>query len=195
MHPVKIIAIAIGLGMDAMSVCMSVGVRWNGPRQKFRLAWHMGLFQLLMPILGWSVGSQLAYLLHRVGSYLAAALIFAVGVKMLYEALQRHPGAVEERTEQLAENLLHVKSRDPTRGWSLILLSVATSLDALVVGVSLGLKGERIWQISIVIGVVAGLMALTGVVLGKRIGKAFGKHAEIFGALVLMGLAVSFLCF
>ena len=195
MHPLRIIAIAIGLGMDAMSVCMSVGVRWNGPRQRFRLAWHMGLFQLLMPIIGWSVGSQLAYLLHRVGSYVAAALVFAIGLKMLYEALRGRPGAAEERTEQLTENLLHVKSRDPTRGWSLILLSVATSLDALVVGVSLGLRGERIWQISIVIGVVAGLMAMIGVAIGKRIGKAFGTHAEIFGALVLMGLGVSFLYF
>jgi putative Mn2+ efflux pump MntP len=192
-HVGNVLAIAAGLGMDAMSVSAAVGVRWHGPRQKFRLAWHMGLFQFLMPILGWLAGKQLAKLLRTVGSYVGAALVFAIGAKMLYEALKSRPGAVAEETEQLVEKELHVRPRDPTRGWSLIALSVATSIDALVAGVSLGLKGTDIWQASILIGLVAGLMALTGVAIGKRAGEAFGKYAEILGAAVLMALGVSFL--
>jgi putative Mn2+ efflux pump MntP len=68
-------------------------------------------------------------------------------------------------------------------------------MDALVVGFSLGLRGEgaSIWLVSLIIGLVAGAMAWTGVVLGERIGTAVGKPAEIFGALVLMGLGISFL--
>ena len=194
MHVLKIVALAVGLGMDAMSVCAAIGVRWHGTRQRFRLAWHMGLFQFLMPILGWLAGRQLAELLRSVGSYLAAALLFAIGAKMLYEALRGHPGIIEEQAEEMVQRAVHIKRRDPTRGWSLILLSVATSLDALMVGFSLGLKGERIWQASIVIGIVAALMALIGVTLGKRAGRAFGKPAEIVGAIILMALGVSFLC-
>ncbi len=189
----KILAVAAGLGMDAMSVCMAVGVRWNGPGQRFRLAWHMGLFQFLMPVAGWLAGWKLAELLRSVGCYVAAALVFAVGAKMLYEAIRSHPGSVAQQAEHEVEKALHARPKDPTRGWSLVALSVATSLDALVVGFSLGLRGERIWAASAVIGVVAALMALAGVAIGKRAGAKFGRPAELAGAVLLMCLGVSFL--
>lgn len=189
---VEALAVAVGLGMDAMSVSMGIGVTWNGPRQKFRLAWHMGLFQFMMPVLGWLAGKQLAGVLATYGAYVAAVLVFAVGGKMLYEALKSHPGAVAEGIEHEAEHLAH-KPKDPTKGWSLMVLSVATSLDALVVGFSLGLQGQAIWLTSLIIGVVAAAMALAGVTVGQKIGERFGKPAEIFGAVVLMLLGVSFL--
>lgn len=198
MNAVNVLAMAVGLGMDAMSVSAAIGVRWHGPRQIFRLAWHMGLFQFLMPVLGWAAGEKLADVLAHFASYVAAALVFAVGVKMLYEALRKHPGEVEERVEhraeQLVEKIAHVHPKDPTRGWSLVALSLATSVDALVVGFSLGIRGEEsIWAASLVIGVVAAGMSLTGVLVGRRVGKALGPVAETFGAVVLMVLAVSFL--
>ena len=183
------IAVAAGLGLDAMSVCAAVGVKWHGPRQKFRLAWHMGLFQFFMPVLGWLGGRQVADLLRGVAGYVAAALVFAVGAKMLYEAWKSHPGAAAER----AEGGTLRRGSDPTRGWSLVVLSVATSLDALVVGFSLGLRAGAIWHVSVIIGVVAAGMALAGVFLGQHVGRAIGRPAEIAGAIVLMGLGVSFL--
>ena len=187
------LALAVALGMDAMSVSMALGVRWHGPGQRFRLAWHMGLFQFLMPILGYLAGRQLAGVLCSIGTYAAAALVFAVGVKMLWEALRSHPGAVAESTEHFVERELHVKPRDPTRGWSLLGLSLATSIDALVVGVSLGITGGGILRRSIVIGVTAGIMSLIGVAVGKRVGRALGKPAEVLGAILLMALGVAFL--
>jgi putative Mn2+ efflux pump MntP len=186
------LAVAVGLGMDAMSVCAAVGVRWHGPRQKFRLAWHMGLFQFLMPIAGWFVGQEVAGSLRGVARYLAAALVFGVGAKMLYEAVRSRPGAVAERVEHSAE-AHRPACGDPTRGWSLLVLSVATSLDALVVGFSLGLRGSEIWHVSVIIGIVAAAMSLAGVILGQYVGRAIGRGAEFAGALVLMGLGVSFL--
>jgi putative Mn2+ efflux pump MntP len=185
------IAVAVGLGMDAMSVCAAVGVRWHGPRQKFRLAWHMALFQFLMPILGWLAGQQVANLLQDVGRYVAAALVFAVGAKMLYEAVRSHPGALAEGAGHAAEGRKS-RGKDPTRGWSLVVLSVATSVDALVVGFSLGLRASGIWHASVIIGIVAGLMALAGVIVGQHVGKAVGKPAEIIGAVVLMALGITF---
>jgi putative Mn2+ efflux pump MntP len=194
MEPLEVLAIAVALGLDAMSVSAAIGVRWHGPRQKFRLAWHMGLFQFLMPVLGWLAGARLASLLEEVGSYVAAALVFAVAGKMLYEAVKSHPGAAEEAVATAAGTATATARPDPTRGWSLMALSVATSLDALVVGFSLGLKGTSsiIWP-SLVIGVVAAAMSLAGVMVGKSLGDRFGKPAEIAGAVVLMLLAVSFL--
>jgi len=206
MSPLEVFAIAVALGLDAMSVSAAIGVRWHGPRQKFRLAWHMGLFQFLMPVLGWLGGAQLASLLERYGSYIAAGLVFAVACKMLHEAVRSHPGAAEEAMATAAPPATvtalapatapatAAARPDPTRGWSLMALSVATSLDALVVGFSLGVKGASsiIWP-SLAIGVVAAAMSLVGVIIGKRLGDRFGKPAEIAGAVVLMLLAVSFL--
>ena len=91
-----------------------------------------------------------------------------------------------------------VQAKDPTRGWSLVMLSVATSLDALVAGLSLALgdpgAGGSIWTASLIIGIVAAAMSLTGVLLGQHVGKAVGRPAEFAGGVVLMALAVSFLC-
>jgi len=190
----QILVLAVGLGMDVMAVCIGVGVAWHGPRQKLRLAWHMGLFQFLMPILGWLAGRQLAGMLREFGGYVAAGLLFAVGAKMLYEAIRARPGAVAEGTDRFVEKQLHVKRGDPTRGWSLVALSLATSIDALLAGVSLGLRESAIWTASVITGLVAALMALIGVIIGQRAGKALGRPAEIAGALVLMALAVSLLC-
>ena len=193
MHFYDVIIVAVALGMDAMSVCAGIGVKWHGPGQKFRLAWHMGLFQFLMPMIGYFLGHELAGAVQAFGKYLAAAMVFGVGAKMLYEAIRSHPGAVAERAEQATEGA-GPAHKDPTRGWSLVVLSVATSLDALVVGFSLGLGGRgAIWGASIVIGLVAAAMALAGVAIGRRAGKAFGRKAEIVGAILLMLLGLSFL--
>ena len=73
--PVEAMMMGLGLGMDAMSVSAAVGVKWNGPHQKFRLAWHMGLSQFLMPCAGYAMGKPLASLLSSYGKYAAAALV------------------------------------------------------------------------------------------------------------------------
>lgn len=193
----SILGIAIGLGADAMSVSAAIGVKWHGPGQKFRLALFAGLFQFFMPMVGWAAGQSVAGLLHRYGTYLAAALVFSLGVKMLYEAWRNHPGEVAEAEEKILEKSLHRRRKDPTRGWSLPLLALATSLDALVVGFSLALKGmegfSAIWWPCVEIGIVAAWMSLAGVLLGQHVGKAVGRPAEFLGGLVLIALAGSFL--
>jgi putative Mn2+ efflux pump MntP len=190
------IALAIGLGMDAMSVSIAIGVRWHGPRQTFRLSWSMGMFQFLMPLIGWLVGAQLAGVLASIGTYVAAALVFGIGAKMLYEAVRfRH--IAEDVAEEIEDHEAHKPAtperRDPTVGWPLLVMSVATSLDALVVGFSLGLQNASIWSISILIGVVAAAMVLVGVRVGKRFGEKLGWWAEVAGAGLLMVLGVTFL--
>jgi putative Mn2+ efflux pump MntP len=186
-----LLGMAVGLGADALSVSAAIGVRWHGPRQKFRLAWHMGLFQFVMPVIGYFAGSQVAGLLRTVAAWVGAALVFAIGLKMLVEALRSRPGVAAEAAAAKAAGWQARSPADPTRGWSLVVLAVATSVDALVVGFTLGVTGAgQIWSAATVIGLAAGAMALTGVMLGQRIGAAVGKPAEVAGAAVLMGLAV-----
>jgi len=186
------LGVAIGLGMDAMSVSASIGVKWHGPGQRFRLAWHMGLFQFMMPLIGWTLGQEVVGLFKSFATYLAAALVFGIGVKMLVDALRSRPVA-EANGEERFVDARGPAGSDPTKGWSLFVLSLATSLDALIVGFSLGLRNTEIWHVSFIIGVVAALMALTGVLIGRHAGKVIGKPAELIGAAVLMLIGVSFL--
>ncbi|MBN1422458.1 MAG: manganese efflux pump [Planctomycetes bacterium] len=177
MTGVELALVSIGLGTDAFSVALGVGARWSGGRQVFRLAFHCGLFQSLMPIAGWAAGGLLLGPARAYGPWIAAAILAIVGGRMV-----RASAAAGERP----------RVADPTRGWSLIGLSVATSLDALAVGVGLAAVESPIFPAVLVIGVVAGLMTLAGMRLGRRIGAWIGRRAELLGGLVLVGLAVKF---
>lgn len=171
---------ALALAMDAFAVSAAISASLRGctPRQVFRLSWHFGLFQTLMPILGWFGGQAVAGLLGSVDHWLALSILGFLGGKMIYEAL---------RGEHDAQS-----KADPTRGWSLVALSVATSIDALAVGLTLGLMGVKIWFPSLIIGLVAASMTFAGTVLGRTVGARLGRYAECFGGgvLIVIGLRI-----
>ena len=185
--------------MDAMSVSAAIGVKWNGPHQKFRLGWHFGLFQFLMPCAGFALGKPLASVLSTYGKFAAAAMVFGLGAKMLWEVIRSHPGSIAEKVDDAEERALQKMGRDPTKGLSLVAISVATSLDALVVGFSLGIRSEMAYTWShltydaTIIGLIAALMALLGMTLGQRMGQMLGRPAEISAGIILIVLAISFL--
>ncbi|MCL2639908.1 MAG: manganese efflux pump MntP family protein [Phycisphaerales bacterium] len=171
-----IIGIALGLSMDAFAVAVATGLTLPKltNRHIFRLAFHFGLFQCLMPIIGWYTGRTVSGHIQRYDHWIVFSLLAFIGGKMLWEAVHRHPS---ER-----------KTTDPTRGLSLITLSVATSLDALAVGLSLALLQVSIWLPSIIIGIIAGTLTAIGIIFGSRLGDRFGHWAEIIGGIVLIGI-------
>jgi putative Mn2+ efflux pump MntP len=173
----KIIGIAVGLAMDSSAVAVATGLSLPKVthRHVFRLAFHFGLFQFLMPVLGWLAGRTVAEHIGAWNNWIAFALLVFVGGKMLWEAWQ-----AKEAHER----------PDPTRGWTLVTLSVATSLDALAVGLSMAFMRVSILLPSVVIGLVcAGLTAL-GIVFGERIGPRFGRVADFGGGLVLIAIGI-----
>jgi putative Mn2+ efflux pump MntP len=85
------------------------------------------------------------------------------------------------------------QKNDPSRGWTLVLLAFATSIDALAIGFSLGLVGVTIWYPAVVIGIVTGLVSWLGILLGNRLGAKFGKRMEIIGGIVLILMGVRIL--
>jgi putative Mn2+ efflux pump MntP len=181
MEPLTLIGIAIGLAMDAFAVSIAVGltlkeVTW---RQTFRLAYHFGLFQALMPIVGWLAGRSISQWIGPVDHWIAFALLSAIGGKMIYEALKDEDEDVERK--------------DPTKGASLVVLSVATSIDALAVGLSLAFLGVEIWYPALVIGVVACAFTAVGLHLGKRFGALLGRRVEIVGGVILIAIGVRIL--
>jgi manganese efflux pump family protein len=177
MDPITTLAVALGLAMDAFAVAVSVGLALQHVtgRQAFRLSFHFGLFQALMPVLGWLAGRTIAGLIGAFDHWLALGLLAFIGGKMILDGVHGQGEAPKG---------------DPTRRWSLVVLSVATSIDALAVGLSLALIGASVWGPALVIGVVAGLMTLLGLGLGRRVGARLGPPAEILGGVVLIGIGV-----
>jgi manganese efflux pump family protein len=173
-----LLALAVALAMDAFAVAMVTGLTCKPltSRHVFRLAFHFGLFQALMPILGWAAGTAVHDYISAFDHWVAFALLAFVGGKMAWGALH---GEVEGNP-----------SADPTAGWSLLVLSVATSIDALAVGLSLAIIGSPIIVPAIVIGLVAAAFTAAGMLLGRRIGAAWGKRVELLGGLILIAIGV-----
>ena len=183
MSLLNIIAIAVALAMDAFAVAIATGVRLKrvSLRQFFRLAWHFGLFQAMMPIIGWSAGLTVRGSIERYDHWIAFGLLSFVGINMIREAFK-----LEEDAR---------KKRDPTRGLTLVMLSVATSIDALAVGLTISMLKVAIWFPALVIGLVAGAFTVVGLHLGKSVGSAerLSPVAEVLGGLVLLGIGVNIL--
>jgi putative Mn2+ efflux pump MntP len=173
-----LLGIAVALAMDAFAVALAVGlaVAPLTGRHLFRLGWHFGLFQAVMPVIGWLAGVSLQQYIAAFDHWIALGLLGFVGGKMIYEALH-------ETDEPKGTG-------DPTRGMSLVVLSLATSIDALAVGLSLGVLGVSIWFPATIIGVVAGVLTLAGMLLGQRAGSLLGKRVEILGGLILIGIGI-----
>jgi len=173
MSTLTLIGIAVSLAMDAFSVSITSGVVIKTPtfRQYFRIAFHFGFFQFLMPIIGFYGGVLFEAVIKRYDHWIAFFLLLAIGGKMFWESF--HVDDCDNR-------------RDPSRGKTLIILAVATSIDAAAIGFSFAALQIPIIIPSIVIGVICLVFSVLGILIGCRIGKSFGKWAERFGGIVLI---------
>lgn len=187
-------ALAVALAMDAFAVAVATGIRLGTvtPRQTFRLAFHFGLFQFFMPVLGWFLGLTVRGFIERWDHWVAFALLGFIGFNMIRESFAHEDGD-EQEGRHAADALTHPS--DPTRGFSLIMLSVATSIDALAVGLSFALLKVSVWFPSAVIGVVCAALTTAGQYLGKTLSRAeaLGKRAELIGGLVLIAIGLKIL--
>lgn len=175
-----VLGIAVGLAMDALAVAVATGLALPKVthRHVFRQAFHFGLFQFMMPVIGWFAGMRVERYISAFDHWVAFALLTFVGGKMIWEARK----ADHER-----------QKGDPTRGWSLVTLSIATSLDALAVGLAIGIQGHSIWTASVIIGAVAAAFTAAGIIFGARLGTKFGRVADVIGGLVLIAIGVKIL--
>ncbi len=166
--------------MDASAVSLAAaaaGFAKDG-RAIFRLAFHFGLFQFLMPILGWGMGIGFVSYFKAFDHWIAFCLLAFVGVRMIYEGLFPKP---EEQ------------KKDPSRGLTMVMLSVATSIDALAVGLSLAVLDANIWVPAITIGVITSGLSYLAIKIGTKMGTLFGSRMEIAGGIVLLGIGVKIL--
>ncbi len=180
MNWLTILGIAIGLAMDALAVAVATGlvIRQLTGRHVFRMAFHFALFQFMMPVIGWFLGQTISGYISTYDHWIAFGLLTFIGGKMLWEAFSDQP-----RGER----------GDPTRGWQLLTLSIATSIDALAVGLSMAFLRVSIWMPSVVIGLVTATLTTIGICFAGRMGRRFGAWADIAGGVVLIAIGLRIL--
>lgn len=177
----SILLIAIGLAADCFAVALggSISMRSVSRRQVLRAAVAFGLFQGLMPVLGWLIGQSIVDLIADYDHWVAFGLLAIVGGRMLWEAFRKGEG--------------QVKSTDITRGWPLLVLALATSIDALAVGLTFPFIDVNVALAAPVIGAVAFLSTIVGFLLGRKLGELAGKWAAAIGGLLLIGIGLRIL--
>jgi manganese efflux pump family protein len=179
----NIFAIAIALAMDAFAVAVATGIKLGSIhwRQNFRLAWHFGLFQAFMPVAGWAAGLTIRDQIARFDHWVAFVLLVWVAQGMLREAFGKGREVAAPK--------------DPTRGVTLVVLSFATSLDALAVGFSLSMLQVSIWYPALGIGIVAAVFTTIGMHLGTHLSRAslVRRYADGTGGLVLLLIGLNIL--
>ena len=177
---VYIFLIAVSLALDAFAVSVSSGLTVKGfkLRHAILMGTYFGAFQFMMPLIGWLLGSTVAEYVSAVSPYIAFALLAFIGGRMVW-------GAVKGGEETSAPDRL-------THG-RLLVLAVATSIDALAVGVTFAFMEINVWLAFTVIGIVAFVLSVLGGMLGGRLGDKFQDRAELFGGLVLIAIGLKIL--
>jgi putative Mn2+ efflux pump MntP len=180
MDSLTIIIIAVGLAMDAFVVSIVSGgaYRQLQVRHALRMALFFGAFQAFMPLIGSLAGLTLREYIARYDHWIAFGLLAAVGGKMIYESLKIK--SVEENP-------------DPSNILVLLVLSVATSIDALAVGITLSLLAGSIIVAVIIIGLMTFFLSYLGVYIGKRFGHFFESKMEALGGVILIGIGTKIL--
>ena len=183
MQFLTILFIAVALAMDVFAVSIATGVSLKrvDVRQTFRMSWHFGFFQAMMPVVGWSAGLTVRSFIEKYDHWAAFTLLVFVGLHMIREVFKADAKISAQK--------------DPTRGMVLIILSVATSIDALAVGFTFSLLKVSIWIPAVIIGIVSILFSIVGLKIGKGLGKLsfVSRYAEITGGIVLILIGVKIL--
>lgn len=181
MSVVEILGIAIALAIDAMSVAIAVSLMLGrvSRQQVFRFSFFFGLFQGGMPILGWYAGSGLEQFISVWDHWIAFLLLLFIGVKGIMEAFKGKDSMFS--------------ASDPTRGWTLLILSVATSIDALAVGLNFGLLNVTVWFPALLIALVTAGLTTAGMLLSRFISPRLKKHLQIMGGGVLIAIGLKIL--
>lgn len=174
----ELVVIAIGLSMDAFAVSIGKGLSMDklNRRNQIKIGFYFGGFQALMPVIGYYVGIYFRSFVESVDHWIAFALLVLIGIQMLREA----------KEEEEIDGSVGVKQ--------MLILSIATSIDALAVGVSFAfLPGVNIWQAAASIGIITFFLSAIAVKIGNVFGRKYQAKASVFGGIILIGMGIKIL--
>ncbi len=180
MEMITITFVAFGLAMDAFAVSITSGItiRYLKIDQALRIALFFGSFQAIMPVIGWLAGLSLRDFISDIDHWIAFGLLSFIGCKMIYEAFRMEADQ---------------KGLNPLNVYVLLMLSIATSIDALAVGVSFAFLRISIITPVLVIGIVTFLLSYLGTFIGNRLGHFFERKIQILGGFILISIGVKIL--
>lgn len=180
---VELLLTAIALSMDAfaVSVCKGLGMRRMRYDQALVISLYFGVFQALMPLIGWLLGTSFSRYIQAFDHWIAFVLLAFLGSKMLWDVFHEKEDGEQESAERRLDHR------------ELFMLAIATSIDALAVGIAFACLDVNIWSSISIIGVTTLVISFAGVWIGNRFGNRFQKKAEIAGGLVLILIGVKIL--
>jgi putative Mn2+ efflux pump MntP len=178
---ISIFLIAVSLALDAFAVSVSCGltVKGNALKNSLLMGTYFGVFQFIMPLIGWFLGSRIASYVSAISPWIAFVLLAFIGGRMIIGTFKP-----EEEREPAPEKLTHGR---------LFVLAIATSIDALAVGVSFAFMEVNILLSCTIIGIVAFVLSVIGGTIGKKLGDRFQKRAELLGGIVLVCIGLKIL--
>ena len=193
MSIVELLLLAVGLSMDAFAVSIGNGLSMKGISLKKALpiALSFGLFQALMPLIGYFLGSAFESIIKQWDHYIALVFLGFIGGKMIFDGIKEIIADKKAKeTDGTEANAMSVDEKNLSFG-KLMIQAVATSIDALIVGVSFAaLPDVNIWLAISLIGVITFSLSMVGVFAGKKFGELLGSKAEVLGGLILVGIGV-----
>ena len=181
---IELFLLGIGLAMDAfaVSVCKGLGMRRLNKKQALIIGLYFGGFQALMPLIGWLIGSQFQKYITSIDHWIAFILLGFIGGKMMIEAIREWN---EEETVEVMDAPLDHKN--------MFVLAVATSIDALAVGITFAFLDTPIIEAITIIGITTMVISIIGVVVGNFFGSRYKSKAEFIGGLILVLLGLKIL--
>lgn len=181
---IELFLLGIGLAMDAfaVSVCKGLGMRRLNKKQTLIIGLYFGGFQALMPLIGWLLGSQFQKYITSIDHWIAFILLGFIGGKMMIEAIREWN---EEETVDVIDAPLDHKN--------MLVLAVATSIDALAVGITFAFLDTPIIEAITIIGITTMVISIIGVVVGNFFGSRYKSKAEFIGGLILILLGLKIL--
>lgn len=178
MEILEILLIGIGLAMDAfaVSVCKGLSMKTLSVKKMIIIGLYFGIFQAVMPVVGFLLGKGFADFIVSIDHWIALILLSFIGINMIRETFE------EEE-----------KSDDDVSFKNMVLLAIATSIDALAVGITFAFLKTNILISVVVIGITTFIISALGVVLGNKFGDKFEKKAQILGGIILIGMGIKIL--
>ena len=179
MELLTVLLIAVGLAMDALAVslCKGMAMKRPDPKSMIIVGLWFGVFQGIMPVIGYLLGSSMYDLISDYDHWIAFGLLLLIGLNMIVESFSKDE-------EKIDADLSF---------WTMFVLAVATSIDALAVGITLAMDGSDIVMSSVVIGVITMCISIIGVRVGAEVGNAFGRRAELLGGIILIAIGTKIL--
>jgi len=177
----EITGVAIGLAMDASAVSVANGISIKNIKQKeaFRIAFSFGFFQAVMPLIGWALGLSFRSYIQNFDHWIAFGLLLVIGAHMLIEALE------PPKPDSTKNNCLNPRT--------LLIMSFATSIDALAAGISFSVLDMGIWFPILIIGLITFILSYIFLISGNKLGNRFGRGMDFVGGVILIAIGVKIL--